>query len=106
MDDLNSMLTSILGDPGKMEQLRQVAQSIGLSPGGAAAPSGQPDGGNAAPGGFDPSAIASLLQNLQGSGNCLLYTSDAADEQLCGDLGGPRISKKKKKITNRQSQPA
>lgn len=34
MDDLNSMLTSILGDPGKMEQLRQVAQSIGLSPGG------------------------------------------------------------------------
>lgn len=69
MDDLNSMLTSILGDPGKMEQLRQVAQSIGLSPGGAAAPSGQPDGGSAAPGGFDPSAIASLLQNLQGSGN-------------------------------------
>ena len=69
MDDLNSMLTSILGDPGKMEQLRQVAQSIGLSPGGAAAPSGQPDGGNAAPGGFDPSAIASLLQNLQGAGN-------------------------------------
>ena len=69
MDDLNSMLTSILGDPGKMEQLRQVAQSIGLSPGGAAAPSGQPDGGSAAPGGFDPSAIASLLQNLPGSGN-------------------------------------
>mgnify|MGYP001630106971 CR=1 FL=1 len=69
MDDLNSMLTSILGDPGKMEQLRQVAQSIGLSPGGAAAPSGQPDGGSAAPGGFDPSAVASLLQNLQGSGN-------------------------------------
>ena len=45
MDDLNSMLTSILGDPGKMEQLRQVAQSIGLSPGGAPAASGQPDGG-------------------------------------------------------------
>ena len=26
---------------------------------------------------------------------CLLYTSDAADDQLCVDLGGPRIIKKK-----------
>ena len=23
--------------------------------------------------------------------HCLLYTSDAADDLLCGDLGGPRI---------------
>ena len=28
---------------------------------------------------------------------CLLYTSDAADEEDSGDLGGPRIIKKKKK---------
>ena len=28
--------------------------------------------------------------------NCLLYTSDAADELLCVDLGGRRIIKKKK----------
>ena len=27
---------------------------------------------------------------------CLLYTSDAADDQLCLDLGGRRIIKKKK----------
>ena len=27
---------------------------------------------------------------------CLLYTSDAADERSCGDLGGRRIIKKKK----------
>ena len=27
---------------------------------------------------------------------CLLYTSDAADEPLCVDLGGPPITKKKK----------
>ena len=27
---------------------------------------------------------------------CLLYTSDAADDLLCVDLGGRRISKKKK----------
>ena len=27
---------------------------------------------------------------------CLLYTSDAADDQLCGDLCGRRIIKKKK----------
>src|SRR5450756_3202008 len=30
---------------------------------------------------------------------CLLYTSDAADDLLCGDLGGRRIIKKKKKNT-------
>ena len=28
---------------------------------------------------------------------CLLYTSDAADDLLCGDLGWRRIIKKKKK---------
>ena len=35
--------------------------------------------------------------------NCLLYTSDAADERSRGDLGGPRIIKKnntKKKKQN------
>src|SRR5680860_1877833 len=31
---------------------------------------------------------------------CLLYTSDAADDLLCVDLGGRRIIKKKKKITH------
>ena len=30
---------------------------------------------------------------------CLLYTSDAADDLLCVDLGGRRIIKKKKKYT-------
>ena len=30
---------------------------------------------------------------------CLLYTSDAADDLLCGDLGGRRMIKKKKKNT-------
>src|SRR5680860_1752232 len=30
--------------------------------------------------------------------NCLLYTSDAADDLLCVDLGGRRIIKKKKTI--------
>ena len=32
---------------------------------------------------------------------CLLYTSDAADDLLCVDLGGRRIIKKKKKHTKR-----
>eukprot|EP00657_Telonema_sp_P-1_P002049 TRINITY_DN14928_c0_g1_i1.p1 TRINITY_DN14928_c0_g1~~TRINITY_DN14928_c0_g1_i1.p1 ORF type:complete len:110 (+),score=67.17 TRINITY_DN14928_c0_g1_i1:130-459(+) len=34
---------------------------------------------------------------LQGA-TCLLYTSDAADDLLCVDLGGRRIIKKKKEI--------
>ena len=29
---------------------------------------------------------------------CLLYTSDAADDLLCVDLGGRRIIKKKKNL--------
>ena len=31
--------------------------------------------------------------------NCLLYTSDAADDLLCVDLGGRRIIKKKQLIS-------
>src|SRR5450756_3185645 len=34
---------------------------------------------------------------------CLLYTSDAADDLLCVDLGGRRIIKKKKKIQKPQN---
>src|SRR5450756_2710821 len=33
----------------------------------------------------------------EGYNCCLLYTSDAADDLLCVDLGGRRIIKKKKK---------
>src|SRR5450756_3096462 len=35
---------------------------------------------------------------VQRSLSCLLYTSDAADDLLCVDLGGRRIIKKKKKV--------
>ena len=34
--------------------------------------------------------------------DCLLYTSDAADERSSVDLGGRRIIKKKKQEKNRQ----
>ena len=33
---------------------------------------------------------------------CLLYTSDAADDLLCVDLGGRRLIKKKKKIIQKK----
>lgn len=93
MDDLNSMLNSILGDPNKIEQLRQVAQSIGLSPNGASAPPSQPGGTNAAPGGFNPSAIASLLQNLQGAGgNSGGGTTPPASGPSGGNNGGFDVS--------------
>eukprot|EP00831_Metopus_contortus_P016391 TRINITY_DN16870_c0_g1_i1.p1 TRINITY_DN16870_c0_g1~~TRINITY_DN16870_c0_g1_i1.p1 ORF type:complete len:151 (-),score=31.57 TRINITY_DN16870_c0_g1_i1:13-465(-) len=52
-------------------------------------------------------ALAILLKkNIKGSAThvlcvdtCLLYTSDAADDTPCVDLGGRRIIKKKKTIT-------
>src|SRR5450756_573385 len=34
---------------------------------------------------------------------CLLYTSDAADDLLCVDLGGRRIIKKKKKLNRKKA---
>ena len=36
------------------------------------------------------------LRELAAANTCLLYTSDAADDLLCVDLGGRRIIKKKK----------
>src|SRR5450756_437057 len=38
-----------------------------------------------------------MRERLNKTGLCLLYTSDAADDLLCVDLGGRRIIKKKKK---------
>src|SRR5680860_1850928 len=50
-------------------------------------------------------AFQVLLSTTFGKGNlCLLYTSDAADDLLCVDLGGRRLIKKKnkKKIKNKK----
>eukprot|EP00825_Cyclidium_porcatum_P010220 TRINITY_DN15238_c0_g1_i3.p1 TRINITY_DN15238_c0_g1~~TRINITY_DN15238_c0_g1_i3.p1 ORF type:complete len:115 (-),score=4.86 TRINITY_DN15238_c0_g1_i3:12-356(-) len=44
--------------------------------------------------------IESYLQNLRLVYTCLLYTSDAADDMQCVDLGGRRIIKKKNIQTN------
>ena len=41
--------------------------------------------------------IIEAFQYMYGFSDCLLYTSDAADDLLCVDLGGRRIIKKKKK---------
>ena len=49
--------------------------------------------------------VSSLLRGLEDQGlierrlDCLLYTSDAADDLLCVDLGGRRIIKKKQHTT-------
>ena len=40
--------------------------------------------------------ISIIAQLILVSNTCLLYTSDAADDLLCVDLGGRRIINKKK----------
>ena len=40
------------------------------------------------------------IQKIRSPHCCLLYTSDAADDLLCVDLGGRRIIKKKKDELN------
>ncbi|CUX40473.1 hypothetical protein BN3590_01216 [Clostridium sp. C105KSO15] len=37
-----------------------------------------------------------MMITEKGGKTCLLYTSDAADDLLCVDLGGRRLIKKKK----------
>ena len=39
--------------------------------------------------------VQDLQDGVDGTIGCLLYTSDAADDLLCVDLGGRRIIKKK-----------
>ena len=60
-------------------------------------------GNRLAPGGADEAGIdvfgvdlGRCRQRIGDLGTCLLYTSDAADDLLCVDLGGRRIIKKKK----------
>ena len=45
---------------------------------------------------LSPMRIRGQVENIW---NCLLYTSDAADDLLCVDLGGRRLTKKKKHHT-------
>ena len=40
-------------------------------------------------------SLSGTLRNTDMNYTCLLYTSDAADDLLCVDLGGRRIIKKK-----------
>ena len=47
----------------------------------------------------------SCAASLPSSGTCLLYTSDAADDLPCVDLGGCRIIKKKKPTTFIHPEP-
>ena len=51
---------------------------------------------------FDQAAGALVVQHAV-QGICLLYTSDAADDLLCVDLGGRRIIKKKKSHQNQNT---
>src|SRR5450756_3203650 len=51
------------------------------------------------------SSLATTMPNAEPTAaihnGCLLYTSDAADDLLCVDLGGRRIIKKKKTTKNK-----
>ena len=52
-----------------------------------------------------PDGLArSVVIVATGDEPCLLYTSDAADDLLCVDLGGRRIIKKKK-TTHTETEP-
>ena len=72
MDDLSSTISQILNDPAKMEQLKQVAQAMGITPPDAPGQAPSPPVNN----GPAPSAgngtgpdIASILSALSGAAN-------------------------------------
>ena len=64
----------------------RAARRTALSPAGA-----HPPLRRLLPAGVGGGSVARAIKT------CLLYTSDAADDLLCVDLGGRRIIKKKKK---------
>ena len=47
-----------------------------------------------------------VIEQPDGTWTCLLYTSDAADDLLCVDIGGRRIIKKKKEHTDNNQSSA
>ena len=49
------------------------------------------------------SILLALALNWRRFGDCLLYTSDAADERSSVDLGGGRLIKKKKRTVNQRN---
>ena len=53
------------------------------------------DRANLLDGSKDDLGYMRLREPFSVGGTCLLYTSDAADDLLCVDLGGRRIIKKK-----------
>src|SRR5450756_3190654 len=76
--DLN--IATVLDPRGKSPSRGPVASTTGASGASGSMPAGQ-------------FSVKSWI--------CLLYTSDAADDLLCVDLGGRRIIKKKKKTKNK-----
>ena len=64
MDDLSATIGAILNDPQKMEQLRSVAQSLGINAPLAQSPPAAQDLPQTGGGGFDPAAFASMLQGI------------------------------------------
>ena len=51
-----------------------------------------------------PSIFLNKIKEEESFKNCLLYTSDAADERSSVDLGGRRIIKKKKTRSTRDER--
>ena len=88
MEDLNATLNSILSDPNKIEQLRQVAVSLGIHPDGGpgSGQTSQPGASNSS--GIDTGAIASILQNLQAAGGASQAGQDGTGRSSGGTAGG------------------
>ena len=60
-----------------------------------------PDEGFVAEG--EPARFLHIISSNKRFIVCLLYTSDAADDLLCVDLGGRRINKKKKQNNKKKT---
>lgn len=93
MDDLSATIGAILNDPQKMEQLRAVAQSLGMNP--PASENAPPSPAQTPPqnGGFDPAALSSMLQGFQamagaaGGAQQQSAAPGAASQQAAGSGG-------------------
>lgn len=96
MDDLSQQINQILSDPQSMQQIQSMMSALGM--GGQTekdaqpqqtAPQSPPQTGSHSSGGFDPSALAGMLNSLgMGGGNNAPQQQTPTVQNPLGALGG------------------
>ncbi len=81
MDDMNSMLNSVLSDPESMKQIKELADMLKSDDADSAAPDGEQSGG------MDMSALTGMLGALSGGTSSAGTSAGGIDFEMITQLG-------------------